>query len=213
MFLELPKLWESNKLTLRTFEHLSMFGIAMAFTIVIGIAVGIIIYKNKKSSNTVFNALNVIQTIPALALLVFLLPIFGLGALPTIAASVLYSILPVARNTYAGLTGTSKDYIETGKAIGLSDTEILIKIRIPLALPMIAGGIRIAIVFTMGVITLGGLIAAGGLGAPLQTGIHLYDKNLILLAGIWVGILALILDGIGALAEKLLGKKYSYGNR
>lgn len=159
-----------------------------------------------------FNVLNVIQTIPALALLVLLLPIFGLGPLPTIVASVLYSILPVARNTYAGLSSISQDYIETGRAIGLSDTEILLKIRIPLALPMIAGGIRIAIVFTMGVITLGGLIAAGGLGAPLQTGIHLYNKPLILLTGLWVGILALILDGIGALAEKLLTKKYSYGN-
>lgn len=189
-----------------------MFAIAMAFAIILGITVGVAVYKNQKSSATVFNGLNLIQTIPALALLVLLLPLLGLGRLPTIVACVLYSILPISRNTYAGLANISQDYIETAKAMGLGPTDILLRIRIPLALPLIAAGIRIAIVFTMGVITLGGLIAAGGLGSPLQTGIHLYNKPLILLTGIWVGLLALGLDGIGALAENLLKKRYSYGN-
>ncbi|MCG9479765.1 MAG: ABC transporter permease [Actinomycetia bacterium] len=212
MIAQITQLWETHKLGLRTMEHLGMFAIAIGLSIAIGVMIGILIYSNKKVSNTVFNALNIIQIIPTLALLILLLPLLGLGKLPTIAACVLYSILPIARNTYAGLANIDQDYIETGKAIGLNKKDILFRIRIPLALPLIAGGIRIAIVFTIGVITLGGLIAAGGLGAPLQTGIHLYDKPLILLTGIWVGLLALALDGIGALAEKLLKKRYSYGN-
>ena len=212
MLSEIFQLWDMHKLGLRTLEHLSMFGLAMIFSIFLGIGIGIILYTNKKISNTVFNILNLIQVIPTLALLVLLLPLLGLGKLPTVVACILYSVLPIARNTYSGLANIGKDYIETGKAVGLSGKDILIKIRIPLALPLIAGGIRIAVVFTIGVITLGGLIAAGGLGAPLQTGIHLYDKPLILFTGIWVGLIALIFDGIGALGEKLLKKRYHYGN-
>ncbi|MDZ7839003.1 MAG: ABC transporter permease subunit [Actinomycetota bacterium] len=211
MIAQITQLWETHKLGLRTMEHLGMFAIAIGLSIGIGVMIGILIYSNKKVSNTVFNALNIIQIIPTLALLILLLPLLGLGKLPTIAACVLYSILPIARNTYAGLANIDQDYIETGKAIGLNRKDILFRIRIPLALPLIAGDKNSHSVYHW-VITLGGLIAAGGLGAPLQTGIHLYDKPLILLTGIWVGLLALALDGIGALAEKLLKKRYSYGN-
>jgi osmoprotectant transport system permease protein len=94
--------------------------------------------------------------------------------------------------------------------MGLAEKEILWHIRIPLALPLIAAGVRIAIVFTMGVITLGGLIAAGGLGGPIQTGIHLYDKDIILVTGLWIGILAVLVDSIGSWIEKLLNRRYGY---
>ncbi len=204
-------LWALHKMTIRTLEHLSMFGIALLLSIIIGVLLGILVYWRPRFANSLFNVLNVIETIPALALLVLLLPAFGLGAAPTIAASVLYSILPIARNTYTGLTTVRREYIEVGQALGMTKREILIKIKIPMALPLIAGGIRIAIVFTMGVITLGGLIAAGGLGAPLQTGIHLYNKPLIILTGIWVAILALMLDGVGNIVEKGFSRKFRHG--
>jgi osmoprotectant transport system permease protein len=138
------------------------------------------------------------------------MPFFGIGYKPTMIASILYSILPVARNTYVGLIQVDKKYLECARAMGLQEREILWNIRIPLALPMIAAGIRIAIVFTMGVITLGGLIAAGGLGGPIQTGIHLYDKDIILVTGLWIGILAVLVDSIGSLIEKVLNRKYGY---
>jgi osmoprotectant transport system permease protein len=138
------------------------------------------------------------------------MPFFGIGYKPTMIASILYSILPVARNTYVGLTQVDKQYLESARAMGLKEREILWNIRIPLALPMIAAGIRIAIVFTMGVVTLGGLIAAGGLGGPIQTGIHLYDKDIILVTGLWIGILAVLVDSIGSLFEKYLNRKYGY---
>lgn len=185
-----------------------MFLIAMVFSVAIGLLVGIIIYSKPKSANPVLNILNISETIPTLALLVILLPFFGIGMAPTIMASIIYSILPVARNTYTGLVGVSQDLIEISSAIGLSEREILIKVRFPMALPLIAGGIRIALVFTMAVVTLGGLIAGGGLGAPLQTGINLYDISIIIIVGLWTGLLAVMLDLGAATIEKALKVRY-----
>ncbi|WP_087036404.1 ABC transporter permease [Thermococcus litoralis] len=200
--------WESQNLTQRTLEHLRMFGIALALSVVIGVLLGLYLYRRPKLAPIAFNVLNILETVPTLALLVLLLPLLGLGEKPTIAASVIYSILPIARNTYTGLTSVERSYIEVAEAIGLSEREILIKVRFPLALPLIAAGVRIAVVFTMGVVTLGGLIAAGGLGAPIQTGIHLYDRDIIVVTGLWVGLLALILDGVAALIERYLRGRY-----
>jgi osmoprotectant transport system permease protein len=126
---------------------------------------------------------------------------------PTIVTCIIYSILPIARNTYAGLTSVDQQHIFVAEALGMNDREILRKVRFPLALPLIAAGIRIALVFTMGIVTLGGLIAAGGLGAPLQTGIQLYDKDIIIVAGLWVGLLALLLDTIAGTIEHRLEVK------
>ncbi|ACS90937.1 MULTISPECIES: ABC transporter permease [Thermococcus] len=200
--------WESQNLTKRTVEHLWMFGVALGLALIIGVFLGFVLYKRPKIAALTFNILNVIETVPTLALLVLFLPILGLGEKPTIAASVLYSILPIARNTYTGLTSVERSYLEVAEAIGLSEREILFKVRFPLALPLIAAGVRIAVVFTMGVVTLGGLVAAGGLGAPIQTGIHLYDRDIIVVTGLWVGILALILDGVAALIENYLRERY-----
>ncbi|AIF69527.1 hypothetical protein PAP_05630 [Palaeococcus pacificus DY20341] len=202
------EVWESQNLGARTVEHLSMFGIALFVSIILGVLIGFILYKNPKLADLAFNFLNIVETIPSLALLVLLLPLAGLGKGPTIIASILYSLLPIARNTYTGLTSVSKSHIEVAQALGLTEKEILLKVRFPLALPLIAAGIRIAIVFTMGVVTLGGLIAAGGLGAPIQTGIHLYDKNIILVSSLWVGFLAIALDGLAALIEKKLEARF-----
>jgi len=196
--------WENQDLAARTLEHLYMFGLAMLGAGIIGIAIGIIIYKRKRSAAIVFNLLNVSETIPTLALLVLLLPVFGLGSAPTIITSIIYSILPVARNTYAGLTSVSSEHLFVAESLGLSEWNILTRVRMPLALPLIAGGLRIALVFTMGVVTLGGLVAAGGLGAPIQTGIQLYDKGIIVVTGLWVGLLAVILDAIAGIIEKRL---------
>jgi len=206
----IAQVWKTQQLTIKTFEHLSMVFVALLFIIAIGVTIGVFLYNKKNLSGIVLNLLNVIETIPELVLLVILMPFFGIGYKPTMIASILYSILPVARNTYVGLIQVDKQYLESARAMGLQEREILWNIRIPLALPMIAAGIRIAIVFTMGVITLGGLIAAGGLGGPIQTGIHLYDKDIILVTGLWIGILAVLVDSIGSLIEKILNRKYGY---
>lgn len=142
--------WESQNLTQRTLEHLRMFGIALALSIVIGVLLGLYLYRRPKLAPIAFNVLNILETVPTLALLVLLLPVLGLGEKPTIAASVIYSILPIARNTYTGLTSVERSYIEVAEAIGLSEREVLLKVRFPLALPLIAAGIRIAVVFYHG---------------------------------------------------------------
>ncbi|MCK4928255.1 MAG: ABC transporter permease [Methanosarcinales archaeon] len=193
---------------MRTMEHLYMFSIALFAATIIGISVGIIIFLHPRIADSVLNILNIVETIPDIALLVLLLPFFGLGAGPTIVASVLYSILPITRNTYVGLKSVNKEFIYTAQALGLSSKEILLRVRIPLALPLIAGGFRIALVFTMGLITLGGLIAAGGLGTALQTGIYLYDVDTILVAGLWTGLLAVILDAFAGVIESKIKVRY-----
>jgi len=205
---EVQRVWNTQLLSLRTLEHLYMFAIALFVSILAGVAVGVLIYRNPKLADPVMNGLNVVETIPDVALLVLLLPIFGIGAGPTVAASILYSILPIARNTYTGLANVPREYIEIAEALGLNPGEILMRVRFPLALPLIAAGIRIAVVFTMGVVTLGGLIAAGGLGAALQNGIQLYDMGTILVTGAWVGLLAVILDGGAGVVENRLKVRY-----
>jgi len=206
---QILSVWESNDLTLRTIEHLYMFGIAIIAASIFGILIGIFLFMNHRIANPGLNTLNVVETIPDIPLLVFLLPIVGLGTAPTIIASVLYSILPIARNTYTGLTGVDKGYIDVAQAMGLSKREILLKIRLPMALPLIAGGLRIALVFSMGIVTLGGLIAAGGLGASLIVGIQLYEVDTILVAGFWTGFLAVFFDGIAESIEKWLQRRYA----
>lgn len=202
--------WNTQNLSLKTVEHLSMFSWALGSSIIIGISIGVFFYKRSKLANIVFNILNTIELIPTLALLILFLPIMGLGAAPTIAACVLYSILPIARNTYTGLTGLNKEYIEIAKGLGLSSREILLKIRVPYSLPLIMSGIRIAIVFTMGVITLGGLIAAGGLGEAIQTGLQFINMDIIIVSSIWVGVLAILFDGIAGFLEKMLKRRYEF---
>ncbi|MCL7412596.1 MAG: ABC transporter permease subunit [ANME-2 cluster archaeon] len=206
--MQVVDVWDSQLLTMRTFEHLYMFSIALFSATIIGIGIGIIVFLHPKIADTVLNILNTIETLPDIALLVLLLPFLGLGAKPTIVASILYSILPITRNTYVGLKSVNKEYIYIAQSIGLSSNEILLNVRIPMALPLIAGGFRIALVFTMGLITLGGLIAAGGLGTALQTGIYLYDVDTILVAGLWTGVLAVILDAVAGIIESRLQVRY-----
>ncbi|HIJ07615.1 MAG TPA: ABC transporter permease [Methanocalculus sp.] len=205
---EITAVWITYHLTERTIEHLWIFSIALIAAIAAGVAIGLFIYRRRRYASPVFSTLNAVETFPDIALLVLLIPLAGIGTVPTIIACVLYSILPIARNTYTGLISVSPELLEVGRAMGLSERFILLKIRFPLAFPMIAGGIRIAIVFTMGIVTLGGIFGAGGLGAPLQTGINLIRPDIIFVAGIWVGILAVILDGIAGGIEASLKRRF-----
>jgi osmoprotectant transport system permease protein len=198
------EIWNTYDLTERTFEHLRLFGIALGLTVFLGLTIGILISYYRKSAKLILNFINGIQTIPTLALLVILIPVAGLGLWPTVIASVLYSLQPIIRNTYTGLTNIDNAIIDVAKATGLTKRDIYLKIRFPLAFPLIISGIRVATVFIMGVVTLGGLISAGGLGASLQTGIHFYSTPLILIAGLWTGVMAALLDGIMIIIEQVL---------
>ena len=120
----IAQVWKTQQLTIKTIEHLSMFFIALLIIIIIGVAIGIFLYNKKNLSDIVLNILNVIETIPELVLLVILMPFFGIGYKPTLIASILYSILPVARNTYVGLTQVDRQYLESARAMGLAEREI-----------------------------------------------------------------------------------------
>ncbi|NVO65908.1 ABC transporter permease [Methanofollis tationis] len=201
-------LWQRYDITARTVEHLSMFAWALALSVVIGVVLGMLLYRREHTSGYVFASLNTLETFPDLALLALLIPLVGIGAAPTVIACILYSILPIARNAYTGLASVSAEHLEVAAALGLTERETLLRVRVPLALPLIAGGVRIAVVFTMGIVTLGGLIGAGGLGVPLQTGIFNNIPEIVLLAGLWVSLLAVVLDGAAGLIEKMLHRRY-----
>ncbi len=203
------RIWMRYDLTGRTVEHLSMFVTALVIAVLIGLTLAILTYQKEKTGKLMLMCLNTLETFPDLALLTLLIPLAGIGKLPTIIACILYSLLPITRNAWTGLRTIPSKQIEVGDALGLTDRHILVTIRLPLALPLIMGGIRIAVVFTMGIITLGGIIGAGGLGAPLQTGIFTFNLDLIVVVGLWVGFLAVILDGVAALVENRIKKRFN----
>src|SRR5690606_5381782 len=137
-----------------------------------------------------------LQTLPSLAVFVFMIPLFGIGAAPAIAALFLYSLLPIVRNTHAGLTAIPIELRETAAAIGLPPATRLWRVELPLALRPILAGIKTAAVINVGTATLGALIGAGGYGQPILTGIRLDDLGLIFEGAIPAAILALLVQGL-----------------
>jgi osmoprotectant transport system permease protein len=204
----IEEIWQTYQLTLRTVQHLEMFAVSFLITVTIGIALGILFFSSMKVRVIGISALTIIEMIPDVALLILLIPVVGIGVPPTISAAVLYSLLPVARNTTTGLSGVSRDLVETAGAIGLTRNDTMYYVRFPLALPLIAAGVRIAVIFCMGIVTLGGIIGAGGLGAPLQTGITTGNDLLIVVTGCWVAFLAVGMDAVTAAATRLLSARY-----
>jgi osmoprotectant transport system permease protein len=150
----------------------------------------------------------VLQTIPALALLVFLIPWLGIGYAPAIVALFLYSLLPILRNTHTGLADIPRDLRESAAALGLSSAAQLRYVELPLAARSILAGIKTAAVINVGTATLGALIGAGGYGQPILTGIRLDDLNLILEGAIPAALLALLAQGLfGALERRWVKAK------
>jgi osmoprotectant transport system permease protein len=152
----------------------------MAVAIGLALPLGVLAAWSRVAAGPVLAATGILQTIPAIALLVLLIKPFGIGAQAAIVALVLYSLLPIVRNTHAGLTGIPGDLIESANAIGLSAWDRLRRVEIPLALPTILAGVKTAAVINVGTATLGGFISAGGYGQPIFTGItqNNFDKIL-----------------------------------
>lgn len=204
----ISSVWTIYDMSDQTVVHLTLFGSALVIVLVLGLFLGTVAGTNQRYGGAIIQTLNIIEMIPDVALLMLLIPITGIGAGPTIAAAVLYSLLPVVRNTSIGLTTIHADLIECGTALGMTKWQILFWVRFPLALPLIAGGVRTAVVYTMGIVTLGGLIGARGLGSVLQAGITRNNMTVILVAGLWIGILAVAMDLIAAGGEVILTRRY-----
>ncbi|MBA2872596.1 osmoprotectant transport system permease protein [Anoxybacillus calidus] len=175
-------------------EHVLLSGIAMLLAILIAVPLGIWLTRNKKLAELIIGVAAIIQTIPSLALLGFMLPIFGIGKVPAIIALTLYALLPILRNTYTGILGVDPALVDAGRGMGMTSRQILFMVELPLTLPIIMAGVRTATVLTIGVAALATFIGAGGLGDLIDRGLRVADKNLILIGAIPAAILAILFD-------------------
>lgn len=194
------RLWQ------RTLEHLTLVGLSLLLALLLGLPLGIVAAQRPRLSQAVLAATSVLQTIPALAMLVFLIPLLGIGARPAIAALFFYSLLPIVRNTVAGLDGIAQGLRESAAALGLPRRVRLLRIELPLALPMILAGISTAAVINIGTATLGALIGAGGYGQPILTGIRLDDIALILEGAVPAAAMALVTQQLFRALERRLSR-------
>jgi osmoprotectant transport system permease protein len=194
----------ADRLWLRTREHLVLVGLALFAGIVVAIPLGIISARFPRPGRAILAVVSIVQTIPALALLVFMIPLLGIYEPPAIAALFLYSLLPMVRNTTTGLQGIPLPVQESAEALGLTSWQRLITIDLPLASPSILAGVKTSAVITVGFATLGALIGAGGYGQPIFTGIRLDDPGLILEGAVPSALLALAVQGAFGVAEPLI---------
>ena len=202
----LPELW------LRTGEHLILSGCSTAIAMLIGVPLGILVFRAVLLRSAALSAVSILQTIPSLAMLVFLLTLLQkIGFMPAIIALTLYALLPIVRNTLTGLEGVSPQVMEAAAGIGMTQYQQLRMVRIPLAVPVIVAGIRTAAVVGVGIATLSAFIGAGGLGQFINRGLALSDTKLILLGAVPAALLALIVDfSIGAFAWGLRPERKRY---
>ncbi|MDY5021899.1 MAG: ABC transporter permease/substrate-binding protein [Blautia sp.] len=185
-------------------QHMQMTSVAVLISICLGVPIGIAITKNKKTANVIIAIANLVQSIPSIGLLAFLVPIVGIGQKPAIIMVIIYALLPIIKNTYIGLTGIAPSTLESAKAIGLSKFETLFKIQLPIAMPYIMAGIRISAVTAVGTVTIAAFAGAGGLGWFINLGLNANDANLVLLGAIPACILALVVDFILGKIETVL---------
>lgn len=175
-------------------EHAYLSLIAITIAIFIAVPLGIFLTRHAKLAEPVIGIASIFQTIPSLALLVFLVPFMGTGKLPAIIALTIYGILPILRNTYLGIKGVDQATVEAGVGMGMTTRQVLFMVELPLALGVIMGGIRTAAVLIVGVATIAGLIGAGGLGDLIYRGLQTYNSGLILGGAIPAALLAILLD-------------------
>lgn len=180
---------------------ISIYGVLLAA--IVGIPIGILISKYAKLSNFIITIANIIQTIPALALLAMLMLVLGLGQTTVVIAVFLYSLLPIIKNTYTGINNINKDLIDSGKGMGMTKAQVLYMIELPLSLSVMIAGIRIALVVAIGITAIGAFIGAGGLGDIIIRGTNATDGTAIILAGaIPTAIMAVLSDLLLGWLEK-----------
>ena len=202
---------ESGKILDQLLQHIGLTFISLLIAVVIGVPLGIFIARRKKFAGPVLGFTGILQTIPSIALLGFMIPLLGIGPKPAIVALLLYALLPIVRNTFTGITGVDETIIESARGMGMSYPQILIKVELPLSMPVILAGIRTATVINVGVATLASYIGAGGLGEFIFGGIALNNTNMILAGAIPAALLAILFDYILSKVQKLNLKKLETG--
>lgn len=198
-----------SELLLRTTrEHLVLVVTSLLAALLVAIPLGVVAAKKRRVGQVLLGLTGILQTIPSLALLVVLIPLFGLGDAPAIVALALYSLLPIVRATHAGLTGLPTPLRESAEALGLSTWGKLRHVELPLAARAILSGVKTAAVIDVGLATLGALVGAGGYGQPILTGIRLDRVDLILLGAVPSAVLALLVQGLFDAVERWLVPKW-----
>lgn len=190
-------------------EHIELTFLSVIIAILIGVPIGILISYKRKLGKPVLAISNIMQAIPSMALLGFMIPFLGIGTVPAIIMVVLYSLLPIIKNTYIGIKNISEETIEAAEGIGLTKWQILTRIQIPLALPVIMAGIRISAVSAVGLMTLAAFCGAGGLGYLVYAGIRSINNMQILAGAIPACLLALFIDYLLGIVENLVTPKYN----
>jgi osmoprotectant transport system permease protein len=185
-------------------RHLLLVVLSLAAAITAAVPVGLALERLPRGAEVAVRAAGLLQTLPGIALLAFMIPLLGIGVLPAVVALFLYSLYPILRNTYTGVRDAAPDAVAAGRALGMTPRQILGYIRLPLAAPVIMAGIRTAAVINVGTATLAAFIGAGGLGDPIAAGLALSDTWMILSGAIPAALLALGVDGVLGAVERMV---------
>ena len=193
-----------GELLLLSRQHIGLVAVSTGVAVVAGLPLGVLVARRPAWRRPVLGLTNIVQTVPSLALFGLLIPVFGIGAWTAITALVLYALLPIVRNTYAGISGVDPAVREAGRGMGMSDGELLRLVELPLAAGVILAGVRVAVVVSVGIATIAAAIGAGGLGVYIFRGVATVDDTLILAGAVPAAVLALLADGVLGLAERRL---------
>ncbi|MEH7547580.1 osmoprotectant update ABC transporter permease/substrate-binding subunit OpuFB [Neobacillus vireti] len=188
-------------------QHIEISLIALFFSLIIAIPLGIYLTRKQRIAEYIIGITGVLQTIPSLALLGLLIPLFGIGTVPAVIALIAYALLPLLRNTYTGIKEVEPSLLEAASAMGMNRRKRLLKVELPLAMPVIMAGIRTATIFIIGTATIASLIGAGGLGDIILLGISRNDYSLIVLGAVPSALLAIIFDLLLRSLERISFKK------
>ena len=205
----LPRhMWNARgELARQVVRHLLLVLASLGAAIPVAVPAGVALERRRAWAGTALRVAGILQTVPGIALLAFMIPVFGIGAAPAVAALFLYSLLPILRNTYTGVTEAAPEAVAAGRALGMTEWQLLTRIRLPLAAPVIMAGIRTAAVINVGTATLAAFIGAGGLGDPIVAGLSLSDPVMILSGAVPAAALALLVDWGLARAEAAVAPK------
>lgn len=191
-----------------TLEHLKISGISIIIATLIGGILGILISEYKKTSTLVLSITNFLYTIPSISLLGFLIPFSGIGNTTAIIALTIYALLPMIRNTYAGIDNIDKSMIESARGMGSTEFQILYKIKIPLATTVILAGFKNMVVMTIALAGIASFIGAGGLGIAVYRGITTNNQTMTIAGSLLIALLALLCDLIIGGIEKIIKRKW-----
>jgi osmoprotectant transport system permease protein len=191
-----------------TIRHIELVAISLAAAIALALPLAILLTRAPRRAEGVIRWVGVIQTVPGIALLAFMIPLLGIGVVPALVALFLYSLYPILRNAYTGLRDTDAGAVDAAASLGMTSLQILTYVRLPLAMPVLMAGIRTAAVIDVGTATLAAFIGAGGLGDPIVSGLALADTRMILSGAIPAALLALAVDAALAAAERLAARRW-----